>query len=105
MRVRKFETPGHVALVSVLADERTACRIASPHFAPKGGWDQADLSWSTRHRSGCARFLDNGRLALEHLNQQRVECPRDDSRRVTIRDLVGEKILKLLELLTSGFVE
>lgn len=40
-----------------------------------------------------------------HLPQQSVECPLDDRSRVAALDLVGEQVLKLLELVPRALVE
>src|SRR6187399_1889889 len=110
MTVSKFEAPGLVAAVSVFADKPAATVVARPHFSPHGKL----VVTSPPCRSGGggvwpglrlgllgSGLAGDAGLAFVDLSQERFERALDDRGGVAVRDLVGEQILELFELVAS----
>ena len=111
----KFEPSRLIAAVAVFADKTAAPVVARPHFSPHG--ERVVTSPPNCIGGGGggglgllgSRLAGDAGLAFVDLSQERIERALDDLAGVAVRDLVGEQILKLFELvariLTEGHLE
>ena len=112
MFVSKLDSAGLVAAVAAFADKAAATFVAEPHFAPHRGLYVTSPPGGGRGRGRgllCSRLVGDRGLTLRDLSQERIERALDDRGGVAVRDLVGEQILELLELVASilaqGYLE
>ena len=115
MHVSKFEAPCLVAAVTVFAHKTAAPVVARPHFAPHGDSEVTSPpsgGGGSRGRGRwlglgllCSRLVGDAGLAPFDLSQERIERALDDRSGVAVRNLVGEQILELLELVACVLAE